>query len=801
VALLPGARLGPYEIIAPLGSGGMGEVYRARDSRLGREVAVKVLPEELASDAERLGRFEQEARSASALNHPNIVTIYDVGREGAVSYIAMELVEGRALRELLIGGALATRKLLAIGAQIADGLARAHAARIVHRDLKPENVMVTTEGLVKILDFGLAKLSPEAEQDGRSVVTTVAGMTAPGLVLGTAGYMSPEQASGRPVDYRSDQFSLGAILYELATGLRAFQRGTAIETLSAIVRDEPPPLAAVSPQAPEGLRWIIERCLAKDPEDRYASTRDLARDLTNLRDRASESRATPPITAPRPAIGPRRKAVLVAVAVGILAIVTGVLLIRARRTPPPKGDLSLAILPFQNLGGHGDDHFADGMTESLITDLAKAKYLLVIARNSVFKYKGRPVDVRDVGRELKVRYVLEGSVQRAGDSVRINAQLIDAATGYHLWAEKYDRPMADIFALQDDISRRIAVSLQVALAPADRPGERPPTRSLEAYDTYLRAKSHSHRGLDAADVDAAIATFERAVALDPDFARAHAELASAYATKFFHFDPRPEWEQKAAAHIEKSLSLDPQLPEAYVARGNLEWTLAHGFPHEKAIADFRRALEINPNLADAHRFLGRVYYHLGFFAKSLEEFRHALRVDPKDFWVLYRIGNAYLYDMEPAKAVEQYDRQPETATSAEKGLALSYLGRDREALAITEAALEREPNNEDILAIHAVLLARKGDRSGAERAIARSTEFGKGRGHFHHDEYWFGAAYALLGEKKEATSWLEKAADHGFPCYPYFEKDPYLDALRGEADFQTFLSRMKAQWERRRSTL
>ncbi|MDQ5870982.1 MAG: protein kinase, partial [Acidobacteriota bacterium] len=537
MVLSAGSRLGPYEILAPLGAGGMGEVYRARDVRLGREVALKVLPEDVAGDPSRLARFEQEARSASALNHPNIVTIYDVGQEGAVSYIVMELVEGQSIRELLAAGPPPVRRALAIGTQIAEGLARAHAARLVHRDLKPENVMVTPGGLVKILDFGLAKLSPaSADEPDRSTTRTLTKGTEPGVILGTAGYMSPEQATGRAVDFRSDQFSLGAILYELVTGLRAFQKGTAIETLSAIVKDDPPPVSAVSPQAPEGLRWVIERCLAKEPEERYASTRDLARDLANLRDRASESRATSTLTAPRPA---RRKVVLIPVAAGIIAIaLAGVLLFRARRPAPPNGELSLAILPFQNLGGRSEDqYFADGMTESLITDLAKAKNLLVIARNSVFQYRGRAVDVRDVGRDLKVRYVLEGSVQRAGDSVRINAQLIDTATGYHLWAEKYDRPLADIFALQDDISRRIAESLQVALGPASRPGERPPTRSLEAYDAYLRAQSHSHRGLEAADVDRAIATFERAIALDPDFSRAHAELANAYVTRFFHFDP------------------------------------------------------------------------------------------------------------------------------------------------------------------------------------------------------------------------------------------------------------------------
>ena len=802
--LTAGARLGPYEIVAPLGSGGMGDVYRARDVRLGREVALKVLPESVAADPERVTRFEQEARSASALNHPNIVTIHDVGREGPASFIAMELVEGQPLREHLVSGALPIRKALSIATQIAEGLARAHAVRIVHRDLKPENVMVTGDGLVKILDFGLAKLSPESEQDGRSVATTVVGATAPGVVLGTAGYMSPEQASGRPVDFRSDQFALGAILYELVTGVRPFQRSTAIETLSAIVKDDPPPLEALAPAAPEGIRWVIQRCLSKEPEGRYASTRDLARDLANMRDRAAETATAVPThpAAAAPRISRRRIAILAAGAALIVAAVAATLLLRSRPGPSPEVEPSLAILPFQNLGGRPEDqYFADGMTESLITDVARAKNLLVIARNSVFQYRGRAVDVRDVGRELGVRYILEGSVQRAGDSVRINAQLVDASTGYHLWAEKYDRPVADIFVLQDDISRRIAESLQVALAPSDRARGRPPTKDLEAYDAFLRGQSHSHRGLEAADVDAAISTFERAISLDPAFGRAHAELASAYVQKFFHFDPDPQWERKAAEHIERAIFLDPGLAEAYLARGNLEWTLARGFPHEKAISDFRRALQINPNLPDARRYLGRVYYHIGLFEKALDEFSQALRVDPKDAWVLYRIGNAYLHDMQPAEALAQYERQSEPEVVAEKGLALSYLGRDAEALTWVEDALKREPASEDYRAIHAILLARKGDRAGAERAIALSIAAGQGRGHFHHDEYWLGVAYALMGRKDEAMSWLENAVEHGFPCYPLFQKDPYLQSLRGEPEFQALLLRIQKQWEKWRATL
>jgi serine/threonine protein kinase/Tol biopolymer transport system component len=326
-----GSRLGPYEVLSPLGAGGMGEVWRARDSRLGRDVALKVLPEEVSSDSSRLHRFEKEARSASALNHPNIVTVYEIGSEGSVSYIAMELVEGKTLRELLFGGALPLRRLLQVAAQVAEGLARAHEAGIVHRDLKPENVMVTKDGLVKILDFGLAKLTRAEPEGTASLMETVTRGTEPGVVMGTVGYMSPEQASGEAVDYRSDQFSFGSILYEMATGKRAFQKKRAVETLSAILNEEPEPIGQVNPQAPVPLRWIVERCLAKEPADRYAATHDLARDLGTIRDRLSEAASGEALAATRRRSRAWPFVVVVALAVSAVALLAG---LRLGKTPP-----------------------------------------------------------------------------------------------------------------------------------------------------------------------------------------------------------------------------------------------------------------------------------------------------------------------------------------------------------------------------------------------------------------------------------------------------------------------------------
>ena len=794
-----GGSLGPYEVLEPLGSGGMGEVYKAVDTRLGRAVAIKVLPASLSGDRERLTRFESEARAASALNHPNIVTVYDVGHgEKEEAYFAMELVEGETLRERLLAGPLPMASLLAIASQTADGLAAAHESGIVHRDLKPENVMIRRDGLVKILDFGLAKAVPAAAPAaGATQAPTQTSLTEPGVVLGTAGYMSPEQAMGRPTDLHSDQFSLGAILYEMATGRRAFQRSTAIETLSAVLRDEPAPIAASRPEAPEPLRWIIERCLAKEPGQRYASTRDLARDLARLRERPADA------STPTPAV--RRKPASRALAWGALlaAVVAAALLISRgwwTRPASPAAQSSIAILPFQNVGGLKDDeYFSEGMTEALITGLARVPGLLVIARHSTFQYKNGTADVRDVGKTLGVRYVLEGSVQRAGESVRVNAQLVDSGTGYHLWADKYDRPMKDIFAVQDDISRHIIGSLKLALSPKLAGTPAPPTKDLEAYDLYLRGE-HRLRQMDQKEHADAIPLFEQAVALDPDFAVAHASLARAYISKVFNLDPDPKWKAKAEAEIERALALDPNLADAYVARGDLAWTLANGFPHEEAVRDFRKALEINPNLAEARRALGRVYMHVGLFDKAHNEWEAALRTDPRDMWVLYRKAGLYLFDGQPERALEELRKYPQLENTQDVVLALLWLGRDAEAAQVMEKLLKDPPETE-VHATRAVLLAREGDARGAEEAIDSSTQLGKGLGHFHHAEYDIACAYAVLGKKSESLAWLRRTAADGFPCYPLFEKDPLLATLRSDHDFQKFLGEMKAGWERFRATL
>jgi serine/threonine protein kinase len=425
-----GMRLGPYEIAGFIGAGAMGEVYRAHDTSLNRVVALKMLPIEFASDPELLHRFEEEARTASALSHPAVVTIYEAGQIGSQPYISMELVAGETLREILAFGAMPLRRALGIAGQIAEGLTKAHEAGLVHRDLKPENIKVSVDGFAKILDFGLAKrVSPHVHEPDS--VTKLSFVTSPGTVLGTAGYMAPEQASGGPADARSDQFAFGAVVYEMLTGQRAFDRPTIAETLSAIIREEPAPIAQLNPAVPAPVRWIVERCLAKDPAERYALTRDLARDLASAREHLHE-------------------------------------LLASRRVRPPTrvpGQLALAVLPVTNLSADpGHEAFADAMTEALITELTRIDGLRVISRTSSMAYKGRCNGLPEIAEELGVDLILLATIVVAGRQIRVTAQLVDAAVDENRWANSYTRSMRSALMMQAEVASEIARDVERALA-------------------------------------------------------------------------------------------------------------------------------------------------------------------------------------------------------------------------------------------------------------------------------------------------------------------------------------------------
>ncbi len=806
--LASGTQIGPYEIQSLLGSGGMGEVYRARDTRLNRSVAIKILPEELCSDLQRLSRFEQEARSASALNHQNIITIYDIGKHNSSPFIAMELVEGKTLRQILASGPVPVKNLLNIATQLFEGLACAHEAGIIHRDLKPENIIVNKEGVAKILDFGLAKLSPVGMTENGSQVPTAGHQTSSGILLGTVGYMSPEQASGRVADFRSDQFSLGIILYEMAAGKSPFRRNTAAETLTAIIREEPESIESLNAAVPAPFAWLLRRCLSKDPAERYTSTRDLARDLRDLKEHwpASATRAS---QTARPSIGVKttrtRSIQFAAIAVlllGLLIIAFWQSRIRPTATPTDSPPVpSIVVLPFTPFGNQSqEEYFSDGMTEALITELAKIPGMQVIARNSAFQYKGRNVNIQQVGKDLSVNYVLEGSLQRSGDRIRVHAQLINVRTGFHLWAERYDRDSVDLFGVQDDISRKIAAALKLTLSKTPTTQKLRPTENLEAYDLYLRGK-YLLNNISEEDLNQAIPHLEKAITLDPQFALAHAALGKVYRQKYFFVEPKQEWEEKAFVEIEKAIAFDPNLAEAYAARGRLIWTRQNNYPHEKSAEDYKKAIALDPNLAEAYTYLGGIYHHVGLIEEAMQEVTAALRLDPSNSLARSNRMMILLFSQQYKEAFSASEQSP--GDEIWGALSLLYIGNIQKSEEMMKQLLQQEPERGPLMRVwdasfihssYAILLAKTGNVfPEAEKQIRMAIEKDRGLGHFHHSEYNIASAYALMGKTALALEWLQKTVDHGFSCYPFFEKDPHLKNLHGNPEFGTFLEKTKQQ--------
>lgn len=496
-----------------------------------------------------------------------------------------------------------------------------------------------------------------------------------------------------------------------------------------------------------------------------------------------------------------------AIVAALALVVAGALLARARRPAARQaaaGEVSLAVLPLVNLSGDPqDDYVADGLTEALITELAKVQGLLVISRTGVLPYKGRAADVRRAASELRVGHVLEGSVQRSNGRLRVTAQLIDAASGVHVWAEKYDRPGEDLFAVQDEIAARVRDALRVNLRPGT--SARIPTPSLEAYDAYLRGRFHLHEARRAAterartEATAAIAFLEKAVSLDPSFAAAHAALGDACATNFFQFDPDRRWEEKAHVAVEKALALDAGMAEAYLARSLLAWTLANGFPHERALEDARRAVALDPSLSEGRWMIARIYEHVGLLDEALAELDMASRVAPHDPHLEVRRGLVDLHLRRCEQALSSFQGIPEADLDEEMALVSLCQGRNQEALAGARDAARRNTHASAARAVEAHALARLGDDPGARRAVAETIRLGQGLGHFHHDEVHIAAVHALAGRKAEAVEWLRRAADQGFPCYPCFASDPDLAGLKTDPAYERLLADLRRRWDGYRS--
>jgi non-specific serine/threonine protein kinase len=746
---VPGTKLGSYEIVAPLGAGGMGEVYRARDPRLGREVALKVLPEAVASHPDRLARFEREAKTVAALNHPHIVTIHSIEEAGGIRFLTMELVEGQSLDQLVAPGGLPLPRALELSIAIADALAAAHEKGIVHRDLKPGNVMVTRQGRVKVLDFGLAKLEERPARqgsgsfDGTQALTVDSPISTAGQVVGTVLYMAPEQLRGEAVDARADLFAFGILLYELVTGRRPFAGKTLADVSSAILRDAPEPIQMVRAELPRDLDRIIGRCLEKDCERRFQTAKDVRNELELVRDEFESEAKSPP----RPVATPA-------------AELTTPSNDTPSRTPAVAAKKSIAVLPFADMSPQKDqDYFCEGIAEEIINALSKIEALQVASRSSAFAFKGHQ-DVRKVGEQLGAGTVLEGSVRKAGDRLRISAQLVKVADGYQLWSERYDRDLQDVFAIQDEIAENIVKALRVVLSDKEKRAiEKAPTANVQAYDFYLRGRQYFHQWRKKG-VEYARRMFERAMEIDPGYALAHAGAADCCSALYTWWDASKANLEGADNYSRKALELDPELAEGHEARG-LALTLRKQY--DEAEAEFQTAIRLDPKLFEARYFFARACLAQGKYAQAASLFEQASELRPEDFQAPIILGEVY-------KAL---------------GRTADAEAANRRGAQLTDERLALNPDESRALVLGAGAHCRLGE-------LARGLDLVRQAVALDPDDsgvlYNVACIYALAGQPEEALSCLGKAIQNGFGHWEWLEHDSDLESLRGDPRFQTILA-------------
>ncbi|HXE91990.1 MAG TPA: protein kinase [Terriglobales bacterium] len=794
-----GARLGRYTIVEKIGEGGMGEVYRAHDDRLDRHVAIKFLPAGTFSDESARRRFRNEALALARLNHANIATVHDFDHEDGADFLVMEHVAGESLDVLLQRGPLPGKELIRAAEQVAAALDEAHQQGIIHRDLKPGNIRLTPKKQVKVLDFGLAKLLQPAGAD-----TVTATLSSAQAVEGTLPYMAPEQLRGEPLDARTDLWAMGAVLYEMATGRRPFDQKLATTLTDAILNRPPAPPRSAHPELSPELERIILKCLEKDPENRYQSARELMVDLRRLV--ASTELSTGVVVQPAAARPRLRRLVPAVVLLLVIAAGAGYWLLRRQNVPSRTGHIrSLVVLPLKNLSGDpAQEYFAEAMTEELTNEMASLVSLRVISRTSAGRYREPSKSVREIARELDVDAVIEGSVLRFDDQARITVQLIDGSTDQHLWSKSYTPSAADVIRLQREVAREIAREIQLTLTPQEQQRfESAATRNPQAYEAYLRATYRLQSVFRSVeDVDAAIANAEQAIALDPNFADAYVALAAGSVGKIFAWQGGNEYDEKAFVALGKALALDPNLAPAYVIRGRLYYTKLRGFDIAQAVADYRHALVLNPNLAEGHQSLGSELTHAGLHQEAIEEFRATLRLNPHFEGAKFRMARALWQSGRFAEALEQFERN--NIVNAEKAVTLAYLDRQKEAWEVVDLLKLKQgtathrgggPDLADVAAARALLFAREGKQRDALREIDTAYQFGKDTDHFHHAAFLIAGAQAELGRKAEAVAWLKRLADSGMPNYPLFRANPSMRKLQGDPAFEQFMLQLKIRWD------
>ena len=827
----PSDIIGHYRIVSLLGEGGMGKVYLAEDTKLSRKVSLKFVSLNFGNDEEQLRRFKQEARAASALNHPNIVTIHEIGEADGRAFIAGEFIEGQTLRERL-GRDLEIEELLDIAIQIASALVAAHRSNIIHRDLKPENIMIRKDdGLVKVLDFGLAKMIQRRHPINSAVDTALIYNTAPGVVMGTVAYMSPEQARGEIVDERTDIWSLGVVLYEMIAGCSPFVAGTSNEIISAILSKAPArSLRRHSRVVPERLEEIVEKTLTKNKDERYQTTKDLLIDLKRLQqtlqlkavsdgtsfpDRTGTATADEQPTVAKsesPAVITQRsssaeyiagqvrshsRTVLISLAF-LLLIAAGVFIYtwRSKQAAIAQPNIkSLAVLPLKPLDTN-DSFLGLGIADAVIRRISQTGKVTVRPYSAVRRYSNEETDALSAAKQLGVDSVLEGTVMRANERLRVSVNLLRVSDGASLWADSFDMHTADIFTIQDTISQQVSSRLQLKLDPAQQAhlGKRY-TSSPEAYEYYVKGRTNLE-GLttsigDRQAIDAAISYFKKAIELDPKFALAYARLGYAYMWMANFNDPdNPVWIGLAQQSLLQAESLDPQLAETHSARFEYYFSKYGGWDLAQAAREARQAVALDPSVG--HLELGTIYDHLGLDeAIGLREFRRATEIDPTNTFAQGRLVESY----------RNYGKFNESNELNRRYFGESYapaligMGQFDEAVSLLETAVKKNPGDSVSSSYLALVLALKGKHQNAEAAIPAIFQKARNNRAYHHITYNIACVFALNGKTDEAVKWLRTTTETGLPNYPLFARDQHLNRIRNESAFIQFMAELKPRWE------